>query len=302
MRPVESRFADNAHSVLFDHLVRWSTAHCTCPTGPGEHIGQSFAAATFSAFCAPPHASDEQALVAAKCCLLFFLVDDGPAERLDDLVRFLDTGEGAVGNEAAACWTSLLADLDKLGCDVDDLVPALRAWADSTRREQDVDVRTLTPEGYHALRKDTIFVSCLVFCWLSLLGARVPETASEDLLDLAIRVVVLANDLGSLRADGTPPDSPDALVDINTVVLAHDGTGSVEEAVHQAVLDHNALVLRFRAAERDLVEHAGPDDERTSAFLSVVRHVVNGNLRGTRYLTAERYPGSAETLGRLDLV
>jgi hypothetical protein len=134
-----------------------------------------------------------------------------------------------------------------------------------------------------------------------LLSVQVPDDAraeSATALNLAIRVIVLANDLGSLRADVTPSDDPDALVDINTVVLAGRVSGSVESAVQQAVTDHNALVRRFRA----LVERGGPDGERLSPFLAVVRHVVNGNLRGTRYLTAERYPGSSETLRNLDPV
>ena len=297
------RFVSDQHRDLFDHLDEWSAAICTCAGDSGRHIKQSYVAATFSAFCVPWPELDQDALVVARCCLLFFLVDDGSAEQLNAFDLFLHTGESADHNEPIAGYTSLLADLEALGCETGHFVQAIRAWASSMSHEQDIKIGTLTAESYYALRRDTIFVSCVVLCWMSLLRTAVPVPAvSANVLDLATRIVILANDLGSMRADERPPDDQDTLVDINTVLLRSRALGSMEQAVREAVIDHNALAARFRAARADLLRDVGPDSTPTSTFLTVVRRVVNGNLDGTRHLTGERYPGSSETLRLLDSV
>jgi len=298
------RFVDGSHRDLFDRLAAWSNANCTCAEGPEKHIMQSYVAATFCAFCAPPQATDHEVFISAKCGLLFFLVDDGSAEQLDEFDRVLGTGMHAEGNEPATCLASLFADLEALGCDTGDLDAAVRRWVASMRHEQDLDIRTLTPQTYYDLRKETIFVSCLVFSWTSLLRTRVAEnftSESMDVLDFAIRIVIIANDLGSLRADDASSDRPGILADINTVLLRGRVLG-LKGAVREAIDDYNTLVTKFQAIQRGLPQHAGHDGSGMSTFLAVLRHVVNGNLDGTRHLTKERYPGSSQILRRLDSI
>ena len=297
--------SDTEHLVaLAAGLAAWCVKECTCDHGPLDHFKQCHAAATFSSFCEPQKGLPHEAFIAAKCCLLFFLVDDGSADQLNAFDHFLRTGERSEGNEPTACYVSLLMDLTSRGCDVGELETALRAWSACMQTEQSLDPDSLIPEEYACLRKETIFVSCLVRCWLSLLHISIPDDHSADctdLLDVAARAVIIANDLGSVRVDGTSHGAPDHLVDINSVLMQGRRLGSTERAVRRAVDEYNALAAELRVAQRDFA--AGDADAPwESAFLDVVSSVVDGNLEGTRHLTEERYPGGRDMLRELDSV
>ena len=285
-------------------LAAWCVKECTCAHGLPGHLKQCRAAATFSAFCEPRKGLDPEAFIAAKCCLLFFLVDDGSADQLNVFDHFLRTGERSEGNEPTACYVSLLVDLRSRGCDVRELDTALRAWSACMRTEQSLDLSSLILEEYACLRKETIFVSCLVRCWLSLLRVSIPDEHSADctaLLDIAIRAVIIANDIGSLRVDETNHSAADHLVDINSVLVQGRRLGSTERAVRRAVDEYNALAADLRVAQRDFAPHDA-DAAWKSTFLNIVSSVVDGNLEGTRHLTAERYPGGRDLLRELDSV
>ncbi|MFJ2158072.1 hypothetical protein [Streptomyces sp. NPDC087856] len=286
-------------------LAAWWETQCTCDPGTVEHSKQCLVAAIFSACCEPRAGLDDEAFIAAKCCLLFFLVDDGSVDQLTTFDRFLEEGGAADpgGSEAAVCYLSLLADLGSRGCHADELTTAIRMWSAAMRAEQCLDPAYLMPQTYAVLRKETIFVSCLIQCWLALLHVAVPEDFSAEctrVTDLAIRIVILVNDLGSLRNDEEPtPRVPGALVDINSVLTRARVLGSRCEAVRQAIDEHNVLVAELRTAQQDLLLRCG-HVSWAAVFLDVVRGVVGGNLRGTRDLTAQRYPGAGELLQKLD--
>jgi Terpene synthase family 2, C-terminal metal binding len=293
-----ARLPNVAADYLADGLEAWLSVNCACAEGPGRHARQVHAAAVFCAFCVPRAELDQEALIAAKCCLLFFLIDDGPAEQLAEFTRFLDTGDRS-GNEPAACLLSLIEDLSALGCDTGDVRSAIRNWAASMQREQDMDPGNTLPEAHYALRRQTIFVSCLVFCWLSLMRAGIPQKYSaecKDLLEIAVRMVILANDLGSMHADGVRAEGAESLVDINSVLVRSRILGTRQRAVEEAVLGYNSLALDFQEREFELIRRMDSVDEELITFLEVIRSVANGNLAGTRHLTGERYPGSSETL------
>ena len=293
-----TRIPNVAADYLVDGLETWLSANCTCAKGPGRHARQVYVAAVFCAFCVPRAGLDQQALIGAKCCLLFFLIDDGPAEQLAEFNRVLDTGNGPA-NEPAACLQSLIEDLNALGCDTRDVRTAIRNWAASMQHEQDMDPGNALPEAHYALRRETIFVSCLVFCWLSLLRAGIPQkyTAEcEGLLETAVRMVILANDLGSLHVDSARTEDAETLVDINSVLMRSRILGSRRQAVQNAVDTYNTLVLDFRERKHELLRHINSADEELITFLAVVESVTNGNLAGTRHLTEERYLGSSDTL------
>jgi hypothetical protein len=294
----EARLPNVTPGYLADGLEAWLSVNCACTEGPGRHARQVHAAAVFSAFCVPRAGLDQEALIAAKCCLLFFLIDDGPAEQLAEFNCFLDTGNRS-GNEPAACLLSLIEDLSALGCGTRDVRSAIRNWAASMQREQDMDPGNALPEAHYALRRDTIFVSCLVFCWLSLMRVAIPRKYSaecDDLLETVVRMVILANDLGSMYVDGVGEEGVETLVDINSVLVRSRILGSRQRAVKEAVLGYNSLALDFREREHELIRRMGSVNAELITFLEVIRSVANGNLAGTRHLTRERYLGSSEIL------
>lgn len=284
--------------LLVDGLDAWLSANCACADGPGCHADQVYAAAVFCAFCVPRAGLNQEALIAAKCCLLFFLIDDGPVEQLAEFNRFVDAGNRS-GNEPAACLLSLIEDLDALGCETRDVRSAIRNWAASMQREQSMAPGSALPGTHYALRRETIFVSCLVFCWLSLLRAGIPRAFTaecEELLEIAVRMVILANDVGSMHVDGTRPAGAETLVDINSVLVRGRILGSRQRAVEEAIDGYNSLALDFQERESALLRRVNSTNEELITILTVVRSVANGNLAGTRHLTGERYLGSSDTL------
>jgi hypothetical protein len=290
-----SRTVSQLHVEMFDRLVDWSLVHCTCGAGAGYHVKQAYVAATFCVFCVPPHASARHALVSAKCCLLFFLVDDGNVGQLTDVVDFLRMGGEIEDNEPVECLRSLRGELAMLGCETREFESSLLEWATSMLAEQELDLASLTPEVHHQLRRNTIFVSCLILCWLALLHVDLPDsTVAEraDILDLATRIVILANDLGSIHADATT-DGAGTLVDVNSVLLRHRVLGSRESAVRDAVAVHNSYVAELRGKASDPLLCQDTD---LATFVSLVMAVTDGNLKGTRHLVEARYPDSTDLL------
>ncbi|MBY8887017.1 terpene synthase family protein [Streptomyces sp. PTM05] len=301
-------FAGVTDRRLFEQLHAWSNANCTCPQDAAGHRSQCYVAAVFSAFCAPEQATPDEVFISAKCALLFFLVDDGLPGQLTEFDRLLATGGDPQANEPTACLASVLEDLHARGCETRWFHTTVRAWASSMRHEQTLDIRDVTPEEYHVLRRETIFVSCMVACWMSLARISTPAkllAARAELLELAIRIVTIVNDLGSLQADAALAEVTEAarggLVAINTILLRERVLGSRERAVSEAMNHHGALVEGFRTRGHDLAgdRHAG---QQVPDLLTVLRAVINGNLQGTRHLTAERYPGGAQLLQRLEFV
>ncbi|GGO93388.1 terpene synthase family protein [Wenjunlia tyrosinilytica] len=311
----EPRLVDELHAEVFHNLARWSLASCTCGTSPERHVEQSYIAATFCAFCLPPHASLREALIAAKCCLLFFLVDDGSTRLLSGFVDFLEADTKQANSEPAQCLVALLDEMTAHDCGTEDLKSNIHEWAVSMAAEQDLVHDSVAYEDHYTLRKHTIFVSCLVSCWISLLGIDLSSRHSsvcDGLVDLAIRMVILANDLGSINTDSTnihsantgraTPGHNGTLVDINSVLLRSSSSRSYDQAVLEAISQYNSYVIEFRKRARLLLNPSAPPDSQMEKFLPVVRNIVNGNLAGTRHLVAERYEGSSRQLSRLHLI
>jgi hypothetical protein len=301
----DPRMAGELHAKVFRDLALWSLANCTCEAAPEHHAAQSYVAATFCVFCLPPGASFREAMMAAKCCLLFFLVDDGGARRLSGFVDFLETGDQYPADEPAQCLSSLLGGLAAHGCDAGGFRADVRRWAISMAAEQVLDPVSVAYEDYYALRKNTIFVSCLISCWAALLHIDLPghhSSSRAEVVDLATRTVIIANDLGSINVDRATPGGDEALVEVNSVLSRSRTLGSRDRAVLEAVVQYNSYVREFREKERRPQAGPEPHDPSLSRFLTVVRCVVNGNLAGTRHLVAERYEGSSEELSKLNFI
>lgn len=80
---------------------------------------------------------------------------------------FLETGDQHPADEPATCLSSLLEELAAHGCDAGGFRADVGRWAISMAAEQDLDPGSVACDDYDALRKDTIFVSCLMNSVLS---------------------------------------------------------------------------------------------------------------------------------------
>lgn len=302
----ESRMLDERHRRVTEDLFRWSVTHCTCDRGPGYHAKQAYITAAFDACCAPDGSTVSDSLVSAKCCLLFFLIDDGTIGQLDGFARFLETDASNAGdepNESIACFTSLLPELRRRGRPVARWLDACRAWVAHTQEEQRFVVTELTFDDYLPYREHTIFFATYAECWAIVLGLAVPASAEQalrrsDLRGLAVRIIILANDLGSLDGDACPPADGTELVDINSVLLRARALGSRRAAVGEAVERHNHDVDEFHSRAHRLLREHGPEPQLVGQ-VQLLRSIVNGNLAATRHLVPERYTGGQAHLGDL---
>lgn len=253
-------------------------------------------AAVYARFCSPTAPTELQSQLAARFTLLFFLIDDADARELPALVgtpetrRAFDVGPLTPALEA---WlhdvrTSVVVEpamLERLGRSHQDYLAARRAEASTSPPS--------TLEAQWELRRRTIFMDPYLDHWMILRGMRAAPLADGKLAELrrlAIDLVLVSNDLGSIARDRAGGSSPD---DLNLVhALALTTGGDVDLAIERTVERHNVWVLALR---REATEVASAD---TREYLDLLIGVTDGNLSSLRALKA-RYPGVDGVLSRL---
>ncbi|UNM13074.1 hypothetical protein J4032_17595 [Streptomyces formicae] len=235
--------------------------------------------------------------------LFVFLVDDATVAEIEALVRFIETGTVDARHEGVACVNAILETLRRKGAPTAQVERAFRAWASRAVAEQSLDVKDLTVESYWPYRKHTILVPLFLQCWTAELGLYLAPDVEEalelsGLPELAARMVVLANDLGSLERDAARREDDPHAVDINSVLLLESTMGSRASAIRHIIEEHNRDVERFTAQGTRLLAEHGHSQPRLHDRVELIRHQTNGNTGAVRHLM-DRYPGGRARLRSL---
>lgn len=283
------------HQALTRRLLRWLLQHCTCPHGARRHAREAFLAAAFEEYCAPPDASEAEIILCAKFTSVFFIADDGD----DWHVAAQDS------DELTDCYSSLVADLGHGGQQTARFEATVNDMVAGMREEQAVDVDTITMRRHREIRRRTIGVLPYIMCRRVARGlfftAEVEKALDDSgLIELAWEICALTNDLGSLRNDARTDGHRATSVSLNFVWLRARDHGDLDAAVRETIDHHNQLVDTFQTATRSIAAQARTFQEpRMIEYADILRVMLIGNLRTTRYLVPHRYPGTEGYLRQL---
>jgi hypothetical protein len=113
---------------------------------------------------------------------------------------------------------------------------------------------------------------------------------------VAVELIYISNDLGSLEKDAEAARKQPSGGDLNLVLLRARELGSQPEALRQLVALYHARVQDFLRLREELIgtEHWHERSVRDS--VEMLRRVTNGNLGAIRHLMATRYPGALAPL------
>lgn len=297
--PFAASLSEPAFRRLATETWHWLASHADGNVAAERKLPALVTAAcVYARLCAPRAASERQYTVVARFTLLFFLVDDAALEELPDLLA--ENGSWSIGR----------------------YTPALRAWLSGFRERAlaSEQLRKRFAHAYHdylaarkaehghqaappslaehwAFRRRSIFMDPYLDLWLILAGVEptaVAETQFAAARTLAVDLVLLANDLGSIERDARGGASPDDLNLVHGYAREH---GETEVAARERLIAlHDDLVVRYRAAVASAVAaRPGPAAERYAELLD---GVVEGNVASVLALEF-RYPGAASTMQRL---
>ncbi|QIS23503.1 terpene synthase family protein [Nocardia terpenica] len=293
------------HRSLTLQLLRWLLAHCSCPYGARRHARDAFLAATFEICCSPPDATPAEHILCGKYNGIFSLADDGNDGHAPTLDAFDPDTVCPGRDELTACYSSLIADLRGQGRSTTRFEQAVHEMVDHMREEQTIDMDTITMDRHRAIRRHTIGVPSNVMCRRTARNLFYPEPVERTLdesgvLQLTWEIVALANDLGSIQSDARPADGYTGPVSLNFVWHRARTHGDLEPAIRESIDRHNQLVDRFHNITRSVDELARRLDEpRITEYTQILRSTVNGNLKATRHLVPQRYPGTQAYLQQL---
>jgi hypothetical protein len=299
--PFADALGDRVTRELSLRTLPWAEAHGVFAASGREHPeGLVVVASVFARLCAPPAPSERCLDVVARLLVLFFCIDD--AENLDvpDLV-----GRGAEWSlgpltPGLHAWLAELPELETCPPSLrESFTTSFHAYLGARRREASLSGE-LTLDEHWSLRRRTIFVDPYIDLWLIAMAVdteRFQRSRFAEAQRLAIDIVLLANDLGSLDGDRAGGDSRG---EPNLVTAYARARGLPhDEAIEWAIAHHNELVATFgaeiasaRRAERS--PHA-------DAHADILAGTVCGNL-ATMWTLTFRYRGVDAILTRLDRV
>jgi hypothetical protein len=283
-------FLDARHRALTRDAIDWATRHQMFD--PSQVEKQAANASTFGYLCRPAACSDRQLWLATSYALLFFYLDDTPAQtiaaRLDpaDPCRTLRTCSAGAAwlddhRELALCTHAVREDFER----------SLAEYLQSLTDERATDPARVTLEEHWQLRRRSVFVDTWIAQWLVSLDFRASlEGDPAQARALCIDLVILSNDLGSLHRD-TAAGSDGELNLVHT--YARTRSCSEHEAVAAIIADYN------RSADELLRIVCGiASDPALASYADLIRGVVDGNLRAMMIL-AQRYARAQELLAAL---
>jgi hypothetical protein len=255
-------------------------------------------ASVYACSCAPQLSSERHYDVVARFTLLFFLVDDAEQGELPDLSTAEASWSIGRYTPALRAW---LAELSEQATPPARLSQSFaRAYHDylaARRAEHGHRARPLGLQQHWAFRRRSIFMDPYLDLWMMLLGIDPDAVLEPPFLEaraLAVDLVLLANDLGSVERDQLGGASPDDLNLIHAFAREHGVTES--EALERLIVQYNQLIERYRAASTNaLSSRPGPSAER---YADLLTSVVEGNVASMRAL-GFRYPGAEHVLVRL---
>jgi hypothetical protein len=283
-------FLDARHRALTLDAIDWATRHQMFD--PADVEKQATNASTFGYLCRPAVCSDRQLWLATSYALLFFYLDDTPAQTIAALLDPADPCRTLRTCSAGAAW---LDDHHELARCSDaargDFERSLADYLQSLTDEREADPQRVTLEEHWHLRRRSVFVDTWIAQWLVSLDLRASlEGDPARARALCIDLVILSNDLGSLHRD----TAAGAEGELNLVhTYARTRGCSEREAVAAIIGDYN------RSADELLRILSGiASDPAISPFADLVRGVVDGNLRAMTIL-AQRYARARELLAAL---
>lgn len=255
-------------------------------------------ACVYAKTCAPPAATPRESRLVARFTLLFFLVDDAA---LDDLPQLLaPQAAWSIGRYTPAlrAW---LADFHEqastsraLG---DRFAGAYHDYLAARRAEHEHKTRPLTLDEHWAFRRRSIFMDPYLDLWMILRRvepSRVQTTAFDEARRLAIDLVLLANDLGSLERDRAGGVAEDDLNLLHS--YSRDFAEPESATLERLIVVHDDMIERYRralsAAASDAAGVAG------RSYADILSGVIDGNVAAVLALEF-RYPGAAPILQRL---
>ena len=116
------------------------------------------------------------------------------------------------------------------------------------------------------------------------------------ILDQAVELSAIANDIGSVRRDRPEQGGSQEL---NLIWSAAAESGSVDREIARAIHHYNDKVSLFGDTARNL---AARDDPCLAEYVGLLSCMVDGNLEGTRILVGHRYPGAKRHLSALHTI
>ena len=255
-------------------------------------------ACVYAKLCAPRTASQRAHDLVARFTLLFFVVDDASEGELPDLLAA--ESDWSIGRYTSALrtWLSEFSERERAQPRLRErFAHAYHDYLAARRAEHGQVKRALTVSEHWEFRRRTIFMEPYLDLWMILLDVdldALAEVPFAEARELAVDLVLLANDLGSAERDSSAGASPDDLNLIHTYARVHGETEAV--ALERLIVHHNALVERYRTAIAGAVAaRPGPHAEN---YAEILTGVVEGNIASVRALGA-RYPGSEPVMKRL---
>lgn len=286
LTPYRRFLTGDRHAALARHLLTWSLQHCACERGTSWHARNSFYAATFATYCAPADATWPEMANSGKFLVVYFSVDDGPREELLLLAEQLGSRRAPDAGELGRLHGAFLADLRASSVTTAHVERGLASLCAAAAAEGTHDVREMTYEQFHTLRRSTIGTDGFIDLWRGM--RRLPVPHGEDLVTLATEAVYLANDLASLEKEALAGGEGAGESNYVLFTAARSSRG-VEAAVAEATERYNRLVGALAEAP------PGP-------LAALLGAVVDGNLRAHLALSATRFPGAARRLRHLEAI
>jgi hypothetical protein len=309
LAPYETSLADAETRALTLRTLGWAEAHGVLTALPPAHAaGEPTKAATlvvvasvYAKLCAPTSPPARSLDLAARFTLVFFFIDDAPAEGLAALVS--DEADWSVGplTGALRAWLSELREMD--GCPAslrESFTRSFHAYIRARRLEPALVSGKLPLDRHWEIRRQTIFMDPYLDQWLISMGVDTEAFRQDDFADArrtGTDIVLLSNDLGSVDRDRLGGDAPDDLNLVDAYAAANGWTP--RETVERLIDVHNGMVARYRgelarALERNRARAA-------EAYADLLTGVVDGNLGSLRALDF-RYRNVGDVLDRLALV
>lgn len=263
-------------------------------------------AATFACFCSPDSASSYLLQRTTEFLIVFFYLDDvADLEQMtnsqwrsfhEELIRAVERGDPGTHHRATANWLNwYYGHVSNISSSpsTERFKRALVQYCRSLDVERKSNRLALNTDQYWAIRLENGFIEPYILYWQILLEIPSPpadlELQLEEMLEKAVRLVCIANDIGSSKKDHNTQD-------LNLVYIrAMELDLSVETAAESVVDEYNACVEAYRQDASVL------RTTQTAGFLDLLATVVNGNVESTKALT-QRYVGTASLLNRLQLV
>jgi hypothetical protein len=299
LAPFAQTLSDPALAETARSALEWLTARGSVEARADRRLPALVTVASvYARLCAPTGASERHFDVATRFTSLFFLVDDAELGELPDLLA--TEASWSIGRYTPALrgWLSEFHEQESAEPRLRErFARAYHDYLAARRAEHAHKTRPLDLAEHWAFRRRSIFMDPYLDLWLMLLGVELDAVAEAPFTtarELAVDLVLLANDLASLERDRRGGASPDDLNLVHTFARQHGVSDA--EAQEQLIGEHNRLVQRYRAAlESAVAARPGPHAERYADLLS---GVIDGNVGSVRVL-GFRYPGAEPTLQRL---